>query len=333
MTAESNSSGQDLAAVLRNDRRLRRMEFIQKVGVLVALFILCAVFGSLAPDRFLRMNNFWTIARQVSMAYIAGVGMTFIMITGNIDLAVGSYIALSGIFAAKLLELGYNWVLVLILSMIALALVQCLVGLAVAKQRLSAFIVTLAMMSIARGISLAWSGGIPVPVKNEIFLKLGTGFLGPIPIPVVVAFIVLFIGQFVLRKTKFGRYVYAVGGNELAAVTSGLNVSLVKIGVFAIGGMLTALAGCIMAARLFSGNPTSGQGFELDVIAGVVIGGTSMTGGYGGMVGTLIGAFTIGVISNGLTILGVDFSYQLIVKGIIIYLAVLIDTKTKTISR
>ncbi len=310
-----------------------RRETMQQMGVLIALIVLCIVFSILSNGRFSKWSNFLTVARQVSMAYIAGVGMTFIMITGNIDLAVGSYIALSGIFAAVLLASGMHWVPVLILTMLALALVQTLVGAAVAKQRLSSFIVTLAMMSLARGVSLAWSGGIPVPITNQEFMKLGTGYVGGFPVPVVVAFIVLIIGQFILKKTKFGRYVYAVGGNEQAAVTSGLNVARVKIGVFAIAGMLTALAGCIMAARLFSGNPTSGQGFEMDVIAGVVIGGTSMTGGSGGMVGTLIGAFTVGVIANGLTILGVDYSYQQIVKGVIIYIAVLIDTRTKMVSR
>ena len=326
---------QETLDLSKEDRRLANIEMLQKMGVLIALVILCFVFSMLAGDRFFTLQNFFIVARQVSFYYICGVGMTFIMITGNIDLAVGSYIALSGIFAAKLLEWGVEWYLVLVASMIALGLVQCLVGLAVAKQRLPSFIVTLAMMSAARGASLAWSSGIPVPVKpdKEVFRMLGTGYLGPIPWPVIIAFIVMVIGQFVLRKTKFGRYVYAVGGNEQAAVTSGLNVTLVKVGVFAIAGMLTALVGCLMAARLFSGNPTTGQGFELEVIAAVVIGGTSMTGGYGGMVGTLIGAFTVGVIANGLTILGVDYSVQFIVKGAIIYLAVWIDTKTKTIVR
>ena len=301
----------------------------QQMGVLIALIVLCTVFSILSKGRFSTWKNFLTVARQVSMAYIAGVGMTFIMITANIDLAVGSYIALSGIFAAVLLSTGMHWIPVLVLTMLALGAVQALVGTAVAKQRLSSFIVTLAMMSLARGVSLAWSSGIPVPITNQDFMKLGTGYIGGIPVPIVAAVLVLIVGQFILKKTKFGRYVYAVGGNEQAALTSGLNVARVKIGVFAIAGMLTALAGCIMAARLFSGNPTSGQGFEMDVIAGVVIGGTSMTGGSGGMVGTLIGAFTVGVIANGLTILGVDYSYQQIVKGVIIYIAVLIDTRTK----
>ncbi|MCC8179950.1 MAG: ABC transporter permease [Planctomycetes bacterium] len=313
---------------------------LQQMGVFISLILLCVVFSVLAPDRFPKLSNFWTVSRQVSFAYIAGVGMTFIMITANIDLAVGSYLALTSIFAAWLLGHGTNWFLTVILTMAALAAVQGIVGLIVAKQRLSAFIVTLAMMSIARGIALAWTSGIPIPITDQSFIQLGTGWvltglrdyhtaIRGIPVPVVVAFIVLIIGQFILKKTKFGRYVYAIGGNEQAAVTSGINVAWVKVRVFMIAGALMALAGCIMGARLYSGNPTTGIGFEMDVIAGVVIGGTSMTGGVGGMVGTLIGAFTVGVIANGLTILGVDYAYQQIVKGVIIYVAVLIDVKTK----
>jgi len=304
-------------------RRLRNM------GVLFALIFLCIFFTFMSKGRFITISNILTVARQISLAVIVGAGLTFVMITANIDLAVGSYLALSGIFAAAVLFYGIPWYLALIIVMFVMALVGILVGTVIAKQRLNSLIVTLAMLSISRGIALSYTGGAPIFIKDETFISLGTGYFGPIPIPVVIALIVLIVCQFVLRKTKFGRYVYAVGGNEEAAITSGINVSRIKIIVFAISGMLTGLAGSILAGRLFSGNPTAGQGFELDVISAVVIGGTSLFGGVGNMWGTLIGAITVGVIGNGLTILGVEYFYQLIAKGFIIYIAILIDKQTR----
>lgn len=302
---------------------------LRSMGVLIALIVLVTFFALMSHGRFLTTSNFLTVARQVSIVSIVGIGITFVMITANIDLAVGSYLALSGVFVAAMLYYGIPWYLALILIMIFMALVGMLIGVVVAKQKLNALIVTLAMMGVARGIALAYTGGKPIFIKNEAFISIGTGYLGPIPIPVVIAAFVLIIAQFVLRSTKFGRYVYAVGGNEVAAITSGINVSRIKIAVFAISGMMTGLSGSILAGRLYSGNPTAGQGFELDVISAVVIGGTSLFGGVGNMWGTLIGAFTVGIIGNGLTILGVPYFYQLIAKGFIIYIAIAIDKQTR----
>jgi ribose transport system permease protein len=312
-------------------RRILNPQLLQRLGVLIALIVLSIFFAIASGGRFFTVQNLLTVARQVSITVIVGVGLTFIMITGNIDLAVGSYLALTGIFAAKVLLLGVPWWIAVIFTMLALAGVQAIIGTSIAKQRLMSLIVTLAMMSIARGLSLSWSGGKPVYVENDAFMKLGIGYVGPIPVPVIIAAVVLIIGQFILRKTRFGRYVYAVGGNEEAARTSGINADRIKIIVFIISGALTALAGCVMAARLFSGSPVTGQGFELDAIASVVIGGTSLNGGRGSMVGTLIGAFTVGVISNGLTILGVEYYYQLMAKGLIIYIAIVIDQRARAV--
>lgn len=327
-----NEKGINVALGTRLQGRIFYYFKPRDMGVLLALIVLC-LFFSLLSERFLTTSNFLTVARQVSLAAIVGVGMTFIMITGNIDLAVGSYMAFSGIFVAKMLSYGTPWYVALFLTMIVMGLVGMLIGTIVAKQRLSALIITLAMMLVARGIALSYSNGAPIFIKDETFLSLGTGYIGPIPIPVAIMFFVLVIAQFVLKKTKFGRYVYAVGGNEEAAISSGINAARIKIAVYVIGGMLTGLAGSILAARLFSGNPTAGQGFELDVISAVVIGGTSLFGGAGGMWGTLIGAFTVGVIGNGLTILGVSYYFQLIAKGLIIYIAIFIDKKTREIGR
>ena len=302
---------------------------IRKMGVLVALVVLIVFFSIMSRGIFITISNILTVARQVSLAIIVGVGLTFVMITANIDLAVGSYLALSGAFAAAILYYGIPWYLALMITMIGMALVGMLVGVIVAKQKLNSLITTLAMMSVARGVALAYTGGAPIYIKNNAFISLGTGYLGPIPTPVVIAAVILFVGQFILRKTKLGRYVYATGGNQEAAITSGINVDRIKIIVFLISGMLSGLAGSILAGRLFSGNPTAGQGFELDVISAVVIGGTSLFGGVGSMWGTLVGALTVGILSNGLTILGVGYFYQLIAKGFIIYIAILIDRKTR----
>jgi ribose transport system permease protein len=319
----------DIGAASR--RRIANPQILQRFGVLIALVVLCIVFSVASKGRFSTVENLLTVARQVSITVIVGVGVTFIMITGNIDLAVGSYLALSGIFLANAILLGVPWWISIILTMVGLGLVQLLVGTTIAKQKLTSLIVTLAMLSIARGVALSWSGGKPVYIENKSFMAIGNGYWGPIPIPVIIAACVLIVGQFVLRKTRFGRYVFAVGGNEEAARSSGIRVDWIKITVFIVSGLLTGLAGCVMAARLFSGSPVAGQGFELDVIASVVIGGTSLNGGTGSMVGTLIGAFIVGAINNGLTILGVEYYYQLMAKGLIIFIAILIDRWTKAV--
>lgn len=310
-------------------KRHRKPKTIQEMGILIALAVLCVFFTIASRGKFATVGNIMTVLRQVSMAAIVGAGITFIMITANIDLAVGSYLALTGVMVAKLLNVNCPWYVAIALTMLGMALVNGIVGIVVAKQKLQSLIITLAMMAAARGIALSWTSGRPVYYENKFIFELANGYVGIFPIPVIVMVSVLAVSQFVLKKTRFGRYVYAVGGNQEAAITSGINVNRVKIAVFAISGALTGLAGCIMAGRLLSGSPIAGQGFELDVIAGVVIGGTSLRGGYGGMVGTLVGVFTVGVIANGLTILGVEHYYQLMAKGAIIYLAMVIDSRTK----
>ena len=306
---------------------------IQEMGILIALVVLCAFFSIASRGKFATMDNAMTVLRQVSMAAIVAAGMTFIMITANIDLAVGSYLALTGVMVAKLLNLGCPWYVSIAVTMLAMAMINAIVGTVISKQKLQSLIITLAMMAAARGLALSWTQGQPVYYDSNAVYELASGYVWIFPIPVIVMVFVLAIAQFVLKKTRFGRYVYAVGGNQEAAITSGINVNRVKIGVFAISGALTGLAGCIMAGRLMSGSPIAGQGFELDVIAGVVIGGTSLKGGYGGMAGTLLGVLTVGVIANGLTILDVGPHYQLIAKGAIIYLAMVIDSRTKKVKR
>jgi ribose/xylose/arabinose/galactoside ABC-type transport system permease subunit len=201
----------------------------------------------------------------------------------------------------------------------------------VAKQGLNPLIVTLAMMTAARGVALSLSGGEPIFIEEPFILAMGNGYLGPIPNPMLIAIVVMIVSHIVLTRTKLGRYVYAVGGNEEAARISGIGVSRVKMFVYILSGVFAGIAGIITAGRLYSGNPTAGTGVELDVIAAVVIGGTSLFGGVGSIGGMLLGAYLVGIISNGLTILNVPFYYQLMAKGLVIYVAILIDKYTRTI--
>lgn len=324
-TTDATAMGSDAAV----SRRRRYAERLRGGGVLMALIIFVVIFSVASPN-FLTPGNFINVSRQISTNVIVACGMTFVIITAGIDLAVGSYVALSGVLVASLIAVfGVPWFFAIPLTLLILAFFGAFNGYAVAWQGLQPFVVTLAMFTAARGIALAYSNGEPIFVQDPVVLFLGNGYLGPIPVPVAIAIVVLVLSHVVLTRTKLGRYVYAVGGNERAARVSGINVARVKLFVYVLVAVLSALAGVITAGRLYSGNPTAGQLLELDVIAAVVIGGTSLFGGTGRIWGTLLGAFIIGIISNGLTILGVPDFYQQIVKGAVIFIAVLVDAKTR----
>ncbi|MFN8455188.1 MAG: ABC transporter permease [Anaerolineae bacterium] len=304
---------------------------LRNMGVLFALLFFVAIFAILSP-RFLTIDNFINVSRQISANVIIGCALTFIIITAGIDLSVGSLVALSGVLLAGLMWNYYvPWPIAILITLVVLGLFGMLNGLAVAKQGLNPLIVTLATMTALRGIALSYSGGEPIFIEDPVILALGNGYVGPIPIPVIIAVVVMVVTHIVLTRTQLGRYVYAVGGNEEAARISGINVDRVKLFVYSMSGVLSALAGIIIAGRLYSGNPTAGQGTELDVIAAVVIGGTSLFGGVGSIGGTLLGAFIVGIISNGLTILNVPFYYQLMAKGLVIYVAIVIDKQTRAL--
>ncbi len=304
---------------------------LSKLGVLLALLFFVAVFAIASP-RFLTGDNFINVSRQISTNFIIGCAMTFVIITAGIDLSVGSFVALSGVLMAGLtVNYGLPWPAAIALTIFALAGVGLLNGLAISRQGLQPFVVTLAMMSIARGLALAYTDGTPVFINDEVVLALGNGYIGPIPVPVILAAIIGLLAHVTLARTRLGRYVYAVGGNEEAARISGINVANIKLFVYGLSGALSAVAGVIMAGRLYSGNPTAGQDTALDVIAAVVIGGTSLFGGVGTILGTLLGAFIVGIISNGLTILNVPYYWQLVAKGLVIYIAMLIDKQARSI--
>lgn len=274
-------------------------------------------------------DNILNILRQVSISALIAFGMTFVILTGGIDLSVGSTLALTGAVAATMLASGIDPVLTILAALLLGAVLGAVNGVIIAKGKVAPFIATLATMTIYRGLTLVYTDGRPVSdLGNEItFQMLGKGYFFGIPVPVctmILAFIVLYV---IMHKTTFGRRVYAVGGNEAASKLSGINVDRVKIAVYSLTGMLAALSALILTSRLNSAQPTAGTSYELDAIAAVVLGGTSLTGGKGWIFGTLVGALIIGVLNNGLNLIGVSSFFQQVVKGIVILIAVLIDRK------
>ena len=298
-------------------------------AIVIAFVVLCAALY-LANPNFLDPINIRNVLRQTSINAILAIGMTFVILTGGIDLSVGSILAFGGMIASIMVSssLGEVYPVVLavpvgLLAGLGLGLVN---GVVVGYLRVPSFVVTLGMLSAARGLTLIASDGRPVSRLSEGFLFIGQGaFLG-VPVPIWIMFGAFAVAWFVLYRTTFGRYVYAVGGNEEAAKISGVRVRLVKLSVFGISGLLSALGGIILSARTTAGLPQAGETYELDAIAAVVIGGTSLFGGRGTLFGSLIGALIIGVVNNGLDLLGVSAYFQLIFKGAIIVAAVLLDS-------
>lgn len=266
---------------------------------------------------------------QVSTNAIIAVGMTFVILTGGIDLSVGSTVAISGAFAASIIKSTNNVFLAIIVAGIVGIVIGLINGLLISKGKLQAFIATLATMTIFRGVTLVFTNGTPISKLSESFVNIGNGKLGFIPIPVVITVIVFIIAVYVLTETRFGRYLYALGGNEASARLSGINTNKIKTLVYVISGFASSIAGVIIASRIGSASPNAGTGFELDAIAAVVIGGTSLAGGEGRITGTLIGALIIGVLNNGLNLMNVSPFYQSIVKGLVILIAVLLDKKSR----
>jgi ribose transport system permease protein len=256
-------------------------------------------------------------------------GLTFVILTGGIDLSVGAILALSSAFVAQLLASGMNFFLTMLIGLVAGALMGMLNGMVITKGKVAPFIVTLATMTIFRGLTLVFTEGRPITgLGQDLFFQMfGRGYLLVIPVPVITMLIIFFILYFILKKTTFGRKTYAIGGNEEAAVLSGIRVDRIKVMIYSLAGLLSALAGIILTSRLNSAEPTAGTSYELDAIAAVVLGGTSLSGGKGTIVGTLIGAVIIGTLNNGLNLLGVSSFYQLVVKGLVILLAILLDRK------
>jgi ribose transport system permease protein len=308
------------------ERRLSRFDFIQRQGMVVVFIILCAGAYLLTPD-FLSLRNIRNVLRQVSIIGLLAAGETFVILTGGIDLSVGTLVSLTGCIAAGFQGKG---LVIGVLAGLAVGAATGLVnGLAVAKGRIQSFVVTLGTMSIAQGLALLYTGGFPIFDLSDAFNHIGSGSIGFVPIPVAIFFLVYVIAYFVLRYTKFGRYTYALGGNEDATRLSGIDIDRQKILVYMVCGLLAGLGGVVLAARLGIGMPTMGTGYELQAIAAVVVGGSSLAGGRGGIVGTILGTLTLGVLYNILNLMNVTAFYQYIVIGCIIVIAALINEMGK----
>ena len=303
--------------------------FLSRYGIYCA-FCLLAGFLSVFSPPFLTLSNVENILHQTSVNGIIAVGMTLVIITGGIDLSSGSVLALSAVVATSLAHPGAHHLAVPVVFGVLVGLAAGMLnGLLIAKRRLAPFIVTLGMMTAARGLALVYTSGRPVIDLSDSYNQIGGGSAGEVPNAALVFLAVVLVGAFLLHYTRFGRHVFAVGGNELAARVSGIDTDRVLIGVYALAGALAGLAGIVLSSRVMSGSPATGQGYELDAIAAVVIGGTSLSGWVGSIGGTIAGVFIIGVMNNGLDLLNVSSYWQQIVKGLIIVLAVLLDRKSK----
>lgn len=294
--------------------------------------IIFGVIVSILNPRFLSSANLLNILRQTSINAIIAAGMTFVILTGGIDLSVGSILAICGAVSASMLAGGVNGYIVLIVTLILGTILGAISGSFISYGKLQAFITTLVAMTLLRGATLVFTNGKPISMgfgdNAMLFDTIGGGYLLGIPVPIYIMVVVFVICNYILKNTKFGRYVFAVGGNEEATKLSGINVEKLKVKVYAISGGLAALAGIIITSRLGSAQPTAGTGYELDAIAAVVLGGTSLSGGVGSISGTVTGALIIGVLGNALNLLDVSSYYQMMIKALVILAAVLIDRKT-----
>jgi ribose transport system permease protein len=300
----------------------------RQLGTLSGLLGLIVVLWILTPH-FLTVSNLLNVAQQATIIAIIAVGMTFVIITGGIDLSVGSVLAFAGVVMANALLSGVPLPLALLIGLGVGLLCGMTNGLLITIGRLPPFIATLGMMSVARGAALMFTEGRPISGFSEGFRSIATGEILKIPTPVVIMIVVYLIAHFVLKRTKLGRYTYAIGGNEEAALLSGINVKLNKTMVYGIAGLLSGLAAILLTARLNSAQPIAGMSYELDAIAATVIGGTSLLGGEGTVSGTLIGALIMAVLRNGLNLLSVSSFFQQVVIGSVIIFAVLIDMALK----
>jgi ribose transport system permease protein len=301
---------------------IRKIFAFRQISILVILIFIC-IYLSITTSSFLSASNMLNVLRQTTTIMIVACGMTYILILGEIDLSIGSIACLIGTLVAGFI--GQNHIPVIpsfILGLILGTLLGSISGILVAKIHIPSFIATLAMMSTARGLALVYSGGYPITNMPKFALFFGRGYIGIIPVPVIIMLVVIGISWGVLALTKFGRYTYAIGGNAECAKLSGVGLDKIKIIVFAISGFTASLTGILLTMRLASSQPTLGDGMELDAITAVVLGGTLLTGGRGSMAGTIIGSLFLNVLGNGLNIIGINSFWQQVIKGIVLILAV-----------
>ena len=308
---------------------------LRKFQSVIALIVLCIVL-SLLTDKFFTTANGVNVLRQVAVNVCIATGMTLVVLTSGIDLSVGSVLALCGAITAGLLKnglqipsadlyIGFTILGAVFGAILIGSLMGWFNGFVITKFKVPPFVATLAMLTIARGFTMLYTEGHPISNLGDNFAYIGAGSFFRIPVPVWIAVAVVLLAVFITKKTKLGRYIYAIGGNETAAKLSGIRINKVKITVYSLGAALAAIGGIIVTSRLDSAQPNAGMSYELDAIAAVVIGGTSLNGGKGTIWGTVIGAVIIGVLNNGLVLLNVSPFWQQVVKGGVILLAVIID--------
>lgn len=305
---------------------------LDKYRVLL-IFVILVIVASLLSDAFLTTNNLFNVFRQVSIIAIMSVGMTLVILTAGIDLSVGSVMAFSGAVLAGVIMAGVPLPLAILICLAVGILLGLFNGFIISKGKVPAFIATLAVMVIARGMTLVFTQGNPIVVSHSGFRFIGSGKVLGIPFPIILMLVIFIIMYWVLKYTTFGRYLYAIGGNEEAARLAGISVDRVKITVYGLAGFFAAISALIYTSRLMSAQPNAGSGMELDAIAAVIIGGTRLSGGKGGVTGTLIGALIMGVLDNILNLTNVSPFYQDIAKGLVILAAVLIDSKLANLKK
>jgi len=308
-------------------KNLQFKDMIRRYGILIGLIGLITGFSVLS-ERFFTISNMLIVMRQTSIVAFLAVGMSFVILGAGIDLSVGSVLAFSGAVGAGVMQNGGMFFGILAGLALGTAL-GAFNGIVITKLKIPAFIATLAMMAIARGGTLVYTDGRPITGLPSSFAFLGRGYIGNVPFPIILMLIIFVLAYIVLKLTRFGRYVYATGGNINAARASGIKVNNVIISTFAISGFLSGLTGMVLASRLNSAQPTAGMGYELDAIAAVVLGGTSLFGGEGELWGTLVGAFIMGILNNGLNMLNVSSFYQQVAKGIVILIAITVAQSGK----
>lgn len=296
---------------------------VMKSRAIWMFLLLMFVFFSIMSENFLTLRNLLNVAKQVSIFGIASVGMTYVILLGGIDLATGSIISFVNITAAYfMVNMGWNPVIAVILSLAISTMIGFLNGVIIADVGMPPLIVTFASQTIFAGLAYIICKGTPISRFPESFLKIGQGYVGPIPLPVIIMAVCFAIGGFILSKTYFGRYFYAIGGNEEASELSGIQVKKVKYLVYALSGLFAGIAGLVMLARANTGQPNAGLGYEFDVITCVVLGGVSVNGGSGKMSNVIAGVLIIGVLSNGMVLLNISSYMQMVIKGLILLLAV-----------
>lgn len=309
-------------------KKVDAKQFIMKNIMYIVLILMCVALA-LASNKFLTSTNLMTIVKQISIQSIVAIGMTMIIITGNIDLSVGSIVALASVSCAMLMNAGVHPVLAVILTIIISGIFGLVSGGVTAKLKLHSFLVTLALMQAIRGLAQTITGGYPIAGFDKSFGVIAAGSIAGIPLLVIYMIIFYIIFIYVMKFTGFGRSIYAIGGNEESARLSGINVEKVKTIVFIISSMLCGVAGVLLTSKVRSGDPTCANGWEMDTIAGAIIGGTSMSGGEGKLGGTIIGLLFVGILSNGMVLLGVNAYMQSVVKGLVIFGAVIINSIQK----